>query len=387
MKGPTKAFPNESFIFMKMRFLCCLLIIMSGFLFAMDEPKSAPAASSKPEAKPEAQMPSLPALPSAVTGNAVAVLRSRGTTLLFSFMGIGSRKTWDAVTNTAFYLDPDWDQWYPLKPVPGTAGRIAASAAAAHGAAFVLGGAVVDDHNRQMVVPDVNVYELRPEHWTRGADMPIPVADSMAGLYRDRYIYMVGGRSNSAVVSAVQIYDTDKARWLQGTPLPGPPVFGHSGALLDDTMVVVDGATQNSGAGGPRFIASNQCWIGKIDHHDPTKIEWSKLPPHPGDARFGIAAGASSKERRIYFSGGTSTPDSPSGMSFEGKPSEPSALTFAFDLRSGHWEVVDNKTPKPVMNSRGLLSTDLGLAIVGGMEKDQKVISRVPLVPYVAKDR
>ena len=36
---------------MKIRFLLCLLIMVSGFLFAMDEPKSEPKAESKKESQ------------------------------------------------------------------------------------------------------------------------------------------------------------------------------------------------------------------------------------------------------------------------------------------------------------------------------------------------
>ena len=73
-------------------------------------------------------------LPEPVTNNAVAGLKIRGSALLFSFMGIGPKKTSDAITSKAYYLDPDWDRWYPLKPMPGTAGRLGAAAAAARGA-------------------------------------------------------------------------------------------------------------------------------------------------------------------------------------------------------------------------------------------------------------
>src|ERR1700759_4870246 len=103
-----------------------------------------------------AQELKLAPLPQPVTNNAVTALKTRGSALLFSFMGIGAKKTWDSITNTAFYLDPDWEQWYPLKPVPGTAGRIGAVAAAARGHLFVFGGYVVDDQNRGQVLPDVD---------------------------------------------------------------------------------------------------------------------------------------------------------------------------------------------------------------------------------------
>lgn len=305
---------------------------------------------------------------------------------MFSLMGMGAKKTWDAITNTGFYLDPDWDQWYPLKSVPGTAGRLDASAIGARGSVFLMGGVVIDDRGRGMVVPDVNIYASRTETWLRGNDMPVPVSNSVAGAYRDRYIYVFGGRSNTGIVPNVQIYDAEKSRWLQGTPLPGEPVFGHAGALLDDTIVLIDGAYKNPST-GPRFVASDQCWIGKIDRHDPARIEWSKLPPHPGSARFGIAAGASERDRKIYFAGGTDNPDSDTGMGFDGKPSQPSPLTFAWNLRAAKWEVVNPSTPHPTMNNHGLLVIPEMLATAGGMEKGQIVTRRVTVISESAKSR
>jgi len=345
------------------------------------------AKPSTDQSKLVVHQPRLPALPVPVTGNAVTVLRSGGANLLFSLMGMGAKKSWDAVTNTAFYLDPDWDQWYPLKSVPGTAGRIDASAIGAHGSVFLFGGVVVDDQNRGIVVSDVNIYAPRTQTWFRGSDMPIPVANSVIGVYRDRYIYLFGGRSNNGVVPSVQIYDAEKSRWLQGTPLPGQPVFGHAGALLDDSIILVDGAYKNPSAIGPPYLASDQCWSGKIDRHDPSRIEWSKLPAHPGSARFGIAAGASEKDRKIYFADGTDNPDGDTGLGFDGKPSEPSPMTFAWNLRAAKWEVVNQATPNPTMNNHGLLVIPEMLVLAGGLEKGQTVTRRVTVIPDPAKTR
>jgi N-acetylneuraminic acid mutarotase len=300
---------------------------------------------------------------------------------------MGAKKSWDAVTNTGFYLDPDWDQWYPLKSVPGTAGRIDASAIGARGSVFLFGGVVVDDHNRGIVVPDVNIYAAKNQTWFRGADIPVAVANSVIGVYRDRFIYLFGGRSNTGIAPNVQIFDAEKSRWLQGTPLPGQAVFGHAGALLDETIVLIDGAYRNPSASGAPYLASDQCWIGKIDRHDPNRIEWTKLPAHPGSARFGIAAGASEKERKIYFSGGTDNPDGDTGIGFDGKPSQPSPMTFAWNLRAAKWEVVSEATPNPTMNNHGLLVIPDMLAVAGGLEKGQVVTRRVTVIPDPTKAR
>jgi hypothetical protein len=70
----------------------------------------------------------------------------------------------------------------------------------------------------------------------------------------------------------------------------------------------VDGATKNPAGANPKFVAACESWMGKITRSDITKIEWTKLPDHPGPACYRIAAGASEKDGKVYFSGGTDNP-------------------------------------------------------------------------------
>jgi hypothetical protein len=127
-------------------------------------------------------------------------------------------------------------------------------------------------------------------------------------------------------------------------------------------------------------MASSECWMGKIARGDITKIEWTKLPAHPGNARYRIAAGVSERDGRIYFSGGTDNPYNSNGIGYNGQPSEPSPVTFAFNVRSGKWETISENTPDPAMDQRGLLVTHRGLILVGGMEKGQQVSAKVRVV-------
>jgi N-acetylneuraminic acid mutarotase len=259
-------------------------------------------------------------------------------------------------------------------------------AAAARDQLFLFGGYVVDAQGRGMTVPDVGMYDPARDRWSRQADLPLPLGDSVAGVYRDRYIYLFSGRSNGDVVSNVQVFDVDKNKWSQATPIPGPAVFGHAGALVGDTIVYVDGARKNPG-NAPRYVASDECWMGKIDHHDPKNIQWRKLPSHPGTARYRIAAGGSEKDEKIYFAGGTDNPYDYNGIGYDGKPSEPSPVTFDFNLRTGKWETINENTPDPTMDHRGLLVTHEGLVLIGGMEKGQKVTARVTLLSKEPKPK
>ena len=348
---------------MKRRLLLFPLLALHGLLFAATE--------------------SVEPLPEPVSNNAVAILKVKGQLDLFSLMGMGPKKTWDAVTNEAHELDASSGKVYSIHAVPGTAGRVAAMAVGAANHVFLMGGYVLYQGGG-MAVPDVGKYELEHDRWFRQADIPVAVGDAVIGVYRDRYIYLVGGRSNGGLVTDVQMYDIDKNRWSKATSI-GTAVFGHAGALFGDTIIYVDGAVRNLAGNSPRFVASDECWSGKIDHHNPAKIEWTKLPGHPGPARFRIAAGDSEKDEMIYFSGGSDNPHDEAGIGYDGKPSEPSPVTFAFNLRTRKWETIDENTPNPTMDHRGLLVTKQNLVIIGGMEKGQRVTARVTALSKEAK--
>jgi N-acetylneuraminic acid mutarotase len=325
-----------------------------------------------------ADQPKIPPMPGAVSNNAVASLKNGLE--IYSVMGIGPKKTWDDITNKMFILRLSSGKWTEGRAVPGVAGRLGASAVGARGQVFVFGGYVVDGQGNEITVPDVNSYMPENRRWYRAADIPVPVDSAVIGMNHDRYIYLVGGRSKNGPVNNVQVYDAEKNTWNQATAFPGTPVFGHAGGLANDAIVYIDGAKKNT-AGGDAYVASDECWMGKIDRKDPNKIEWSKLPPHPGPGRFGIVAGAGEREHRVLFSGGTTNPHNFKGVGYDGKPAEISPVTFAFELHGNRWETITEDTFDVRADGRGILSTPLGPLILGGMLKNQAISARVLTLP------
>src|SRR5258707_2887768 len=91
-----------------------------------------------------ADEPKLSPLPAPVSNNAVAISHDEGGPKIFSFMGLGSKKTWNAITTSAYEMDPGTGKWTEMRPVPGVAGRLAASAVALYDQIFIFGGYVVD---------------------------------------------------------------------------------------------------------------------------------------------------------------------------------------------------------------------------------------------------
>jgi N-acetylneuraminic acid mutarotase len=311
-------------------------------------------------------------LPVPLTNNAVTSVKVQGQTLVYSFMGLGASKNWDAVRNSAYALNLKYGRWTTIRSIQGS-GRLGAAAVSVGEEIFVMGGYVPDKSGLQTIVADVSVYEPNGLRWYRGPDLPVSVRDAAAGEYRDRYVYVIGGFSSKGLTNAVQLYDTVSKQWAQATPYPGPAVFGHAGTVVGDTIIYVDGAKATGAKTGSPWIASDECWMGKIDRKDPKKIEWSKLPAHPGAARYRIAAGASDKDGKAYFAGGSAEVYDYNGIGPDGKPAEPSPVVFDYNVKRSEWETITDKAQNPTMDHRGMAVTSDALIIVGGMGKDQKV--------------
>ncbi len=73
----------------------------------------------------------LPALLQPVSNNAVTLVSTDDGDYLYSFLGLGSGKTWQDISSGAAVLNPGAKAWIELEPVPGSAGRLAASAVSA----------------------------------------------------------------------------------------------------------------------------------------------------------------------------------------------------------------------------------------------------------------
>ena len=239
---------------------------------------------------------------------------------------------------------------------------------------YVFGGYTVAADGAERSVPDVVVYDVATDAWSRAASMPVPVDDAASGVWRDSLIFVVSGWHDSDNVADVQIYDPAADSWQAGTPIPGPPVFGHAGGIAGDTFVYVDGTRVDTDP--RRFSLEVSSWAGAIDPRDPTRIEWTRLPDHPGPGLYRSAA--IGHGGRVVFAGGSDNPYNYDGIGYDGVPASPASIAFAWD--GGRWATL-SAPAVATMDHRGLVSVGGRLFAVGGMTGGQRVTDAVTPLP------
>lgn len=321
-----------------------------------------------------------PDLPLPLANNAVAAAAIDGRPHLFSFLGLGPDRDYRAISQAAFAHDPETGQWERLPDVPGQVGRLAATAQAIGGHVFIFGGYEVAAGGQETTSPATDIYIASERRYERGADAPVPLDDTVSGVWRNRLIYLVSGWSTDRTVPTVQAYDPAADRWLAATPIPGTPVFGHAGGLIDDTLVYCGGAKMLDATTPPtpKYAASAECYRGDIDPADPAVIAWRAIASHPGAARYRAAAGPvrTAAVAGILFVGGTANPYNYNGIGYDQRPSSPEAASWIYDPARDTWTagpVFDT----PTMDHRGLVHASNAWWMIGGMAGGQAVTTRV----------
>ncbi|MCH8081046.1 MAG: galactose oxidase [Proteobacteria bacterium] len=311
-------------------------------------------------------------LPDPTSNNAAAGVMVEGEPYLFSFSGLGEGKERSDIHSRAYLININ-EQWArELPPLPGGKNRLASIAVAVAGTVYVIGGYTVAEDGHELSTPEVYAFDPARESYAELAPMPVPVDDTVAFVYQDRYIYLVSGWHDKGNVSEVQVYDTVEDIWFKATPYPGSPVFGHAGGIAGNRFVIADGVKMLEGVeGAGRFKASEEVYLGTIDADDPALISWRQLPPHPGNPLFRMAATGVADKNLVIFAGGSDNPYNFDGIGYDGAPSAPSASVFGFDIAAKEWRLYGEK-PYPTMDHRGLVELDGRFYIIGGMTKGQE---------------
>lgn len=313
-------------------------------------------------------------LPGKITNNAVAFTMIDGRPVIFSFLGLGPGKTYGDCSRAAFEYRLKENEGSEMPSVPGLKGRLAGVAAKAGEFIYFFGGYSVAEDGQEVSEPHAHAFDPKTHTYRERSPMPTPVDDSVALVYKDRYIYLVSGWHDKDNVSLVQVYDTVDNQWSRATDYPGSPVFGHAGGIVGNRLVIADGVrVQPLEKGKRKFVLTGEVYGGTIDPGDPTVIEWRKLPPHPGKPGYRMAAtGSRHNGKWVVFAGGSGNPYNYNGIGYNGVPSEPSNRVFAYDLEQETWRLFAPKTPA-TMDHRGLLEIDGVFYTIGGMLAGQTV--------------
>lgn len=326
-------------------------------------------------------------IPSPVSNNAVTQVTVKNKKYLLSFSGITTNKTYQDVHNKTFIYDIEKNAWKQGKSVPisksvnGLIGRLASTATSLKDIAYVFGGYTVAKDHSEISVPDVYSYNVSNDTFKLLTPMPVPVDDSVALSYNNRYIYLVSGWHNDGNVNLVQIYDSLTNTWQQASPFPGKAVFGHAGAIVDNTMVICDGVRIDVHAKKRRTYASEAaCYIGKIKDNTPNIIDWNLLKHPTGIARYRMAAAGIDKKKQIVFIGGSDNPYNYNGIGYNNHASLPSEKIWVYDIKLNRWNIT--KTKNLTMDHRGLLIFNNTLVTIGGMDKNQQVLNTINHYQY-----
>ncbi|MGH1343651.1 MAG: Kelch repeat-containing protein [Nannocystales bacterium] len=314
----------------------------------------------------------MPALPVARSNNAVAAVLTPTGVAVVSALGLAPGKLWSDVVSDAWSLGTSG--WRPLPAVPGP-GRLASVALGIDDRLLLIGGYTVGADHTEVSRPGIDVWSVSSGAWSVGPVMPIPVDDAVASVWRNRWVVLVSGWSNDDNVSDVQLLDLEDGSWHEGTPIPGAAVFGHAGAMWNDTLVYCDGVRVVPASGEARrsFVANAGCYLGQFGD-DVGAIEWRSVPPHPGVARYRMAAGAA--KGLVVFAGGTDNPYNYDGLGYDGTPAAPTNTAFAWDVAAKRWVDLP-PLPEPSMDHRGLVNVEGDLVLVGGLNAKREPTNRV----------
>ena len=337
----------------------------------------------------------LPALPEPISNNAVTTVKHNGQQFLLSFNGLLAGKDYTDVSNKAFMLQLGnssdkqlgENKWQTLdnvpiaQPVNGLTGRLASIATSIGSKAYVFGGYTVAKDHSEVSVPDVYSFDVTSRTYQLLPPMPVPVDDSVALTYQNRYIYLVSGWHNDGNVNLVQVFDTHTNEWQQASPFPGKPVFGQAAAMSEDKMIVCDGVRVDVHLDKRRsYAAEPACYLGKVSKDSITRIDWRKVKHPTGIARYRMAAVANAEENAAYFIGGSDNPYNYSGIGYNGVPSSPDSKIWRYDFNDNEWSFIESNTA--TMDHRAAVIVKGTLMTIGGMKKDQVVTGEV--IPHYA---
>ena len=315
------------------------------------------------------------ALPHGVTNNAVAYLKIDDIEYLASFAGLGASLTQSDIHSNVWLRRFDQPKWRLVGKIPNAQGRLASVAVTVANKMYVFGGYTVAPDGEEISLPYVHAFDPGEGRFTERKPMPVPVDDSVALVYKNRYVYLVSGWHDVGNVNLVQQYDTLTNSWAQATPFPGAPVFGHAGAIVGDQLLICGGSRIAVHEEKPReFLLSKTCYRGLVNAKDSRRIQWRPVADPYGASRYRAVAAA--LDQGVVFIGGTDRPYNYNGIGYDGKPAEPLPEMLEYNFKTHQWQRL-GLLASPSMDHRGVIVRNKELLLIGGMLGHQKVTGEV----------
>jgi N-acetylneuraminic acid mutarotase len=198
---------------------------------------------------------------------------------------------WQPLDN-AWEYDLLADAWRPLAPMPGKRG--AATAAAANGKIYLVGGATtlanfsengIHPTRPHQVLATVEEYDPATNSWRERRPMLVARNHHAVAGVNDK-VYAIGGRVSGAfitvsdVIDLVEIYDPATDLWTRGEKMPTPR-SAITAAVWNGKIFVPGGEAQDR-----RALAAFRA----VEMYDPAVDRWQIMPsmPHP---RHGLGVG------------------------------------------------------------------------------------------------
>ena len=320
------------------------------------------------------------ALPMPVSNNAVCAAKVGSNQFVYSFGGIGSTRSHNAITKRCFVYDVLNDRWDSIPDLPSKVPLIALAASNVRDTIYICGGYSVDSMGNEKTnasmfrfVPAINSFI------SAGPDVPVPVDDQVQITWRDSLLYLITGWSNTANVADVQIYNPIMSSWFRGSPVTQNNryrSFGASGIAIGDTIYYLGGAAMGSTFNIQRILRR-----GIIDASNPSQITWSI--PQLNTVYTGYRMAALTENNVPIWIGDSSTTYNFDGIAYNGSgPVTAEDRTLIYLPQRDELRTYPNNN-HAIMDLRGVGDLGNGKYILcGGMKNGPMVSSETWMLDY-----
>lgn len=322
---------------------------------------------------PQYSTTNLNPVPEPISNNAVVGYANTIGKFVYTFGGIDSTKVYSGIHNRCYKYTANSDSWETLPDLPQSPTRIAAGASTVENVIYIIGGYHVSSNGSEQSSILVHRFDVVADTFlTNAAPLPKATDDHVQAVYKDSLIYVITGWSQTANIPDVQIYNPVLDTWLIGTSVPNTheyKSFGASGAIIGDTIYYFGGARM-----GGSFPIQNQLRKGYINPNNVTDITWSLDTINPSLVGYRMAA--SSYNNSIRWIGGSNATYNYNGIGYAGNiPVEPNRRLLTFYPNSNTWDT--NSFTEINMDFRGVATFGCQMILVGGIDANQKVSSKV----------